>query len=217
MFREKQRDITITKDELIDFETKVSDTWEAGMIKAPVHLSYGNEDFLINLFQYVHPDDWVLTTWRSHYHALLHGVPKDELWSKILAGRSISFQSPQYKVYTSAIVGGILPIGVGIAKALQWHGAKRMVWVFVGDMCLESGTFYEALKYSMRNELPIHFVAEDNGLSTNSPTQKTWGEKSPFGFMSLWRSNNQIQKMVTYNQYKRERYPHVGIGKFIHF
>jgi pyruvate dehydrogenase E1 component alpha subunit len=215
LFREKQREITITKQELIDFESDVAARWEQGQIKAPVHLSFNNEDYLIELFQFIHPDDWVFTTWRNHYHALLHGVPKDELLNKILAGQSISFQSPQHHLYTSAIVGGILPIAVGAAAGLKLNlNTTRMVWCFVGDMASESGIFYEAVKYSVRNDLPIHFVIEDNGLSTNTPTQEAWGKlRSAELFVDI----ESPEKYISYFSYKRERYPHVGIGKWIHF
>ena len=109
----------ITKQELIDFEDNVAKLWEEGKIKAPVHLSFGNEDYLIKYFTQISLDDWVFTTWRNHYHSLLHGVSKEELQKSILAGNSISFQSPKHHIYTSAIVGGILPIAVGTALGLK--------------------------------------------------------------------------------------------------
>ena len=139
VFEKKHREITITKQDLIDFESDVALRWENGEIKAPVHLSYNNEAYLIQLFQYIHPDDWVFTTWRNHYHSLLHGVPKEELLGSILKGNSISFQSPKHRVYTSAIVGGILPIAVGTALGLKYNNSERRVWCFVGDMAAEGG------------------------------------------------------------------------------
>ena len=216
MFREKQKEVTWTVDELREFEKKVSDVFETAAIHGPVHLSYGNEDYLIELFQYVNPEDWVFSTWRNHYHALLHGVPKEELMEKILAGHSISFQSPENHFYTSAIVNGIVPIAVGTSLGIKWKNAHRMVWCFVGDMSAESGCFYEAVKYSMRNELPIHFVIEDNGLSTNTPTQEAWGMKNPKAvIMAL--DNELGKRYVSYFKYERTKYPHQGTGKWIHF
>ena len=80
----KQRDIVWTEKHLKDFEVDIRDNWEAGNIRGPVHLSGGNEKELIEIFQYVHPDDWVFSTWRSHYHALLHGVFHKKLKQDIL-------------------------------------------------------------------------------------------------------------------------------------
>lgn len=216
MFRSRQREISWTAERLREFELKVASEFEQAKIRGPVHLSYGNEDRLIDLFQYVHADDWVFSTWRNHYHALLHGVPESYLMDRVLKGHSIDFQAPEHKFYTSAIVAGILPIAVGAALGLRWNDSKAMVWCFVGDMTAESGAFYEALKYSVRNELPIHFVIEDNGLSTNTPTQESWGMKNP-GAVTLGINPWVYGKYVTYYQYERTKFPHQGVGKWISF
>jgi len=216
MFREKQKDVPWTIEALRSFESNVADIFESGQIHGPVHLSYGNEDYLIDLFQYIHPNDWVCSTWRNHYHALLHGVPKEKLMETILAGHSISFQSPEHHFYTSAIVNGVLPIAVGNALGLKWRGSSEMVWCFVGDMAAESGVFYEAVKYSIRNTLPIHFVIEDNGLSTASPTQETWGMDN-ITDVGLLLKDELRSRYISYYKYNRDKYPHVGIGKWIHF
>ena len=65
----KVRKIHITKQELIDFEMSIKENYEDGNIPAPIHLSKDNEEHLIEIFQYVHKDDWVFSTWRNHYHA----------------------------------------------------------------------------------------------------------------------------------------------------
>ena len=55
----KVRDVNVTPEELIAFETKVKDTYEAGKIKGPIHLAKNNENELIEIFQYISKDDWV--------------------------------------------------------------------------------------------------------------------------------------------------------------
>ena len=72
----KQKEVKITKEELISFETNIKQKYEDGEIPAPIHLSKDNEDQLIEIFQYVNPNDWVFSAWRNHYHALLHGFDK---------------------------------------------------------------------------------------------------------------------------------------------
>ena len=69
----------IDKQFLIDFETEVKERYESGEISAPVHLSSNNEEQLIKIFEDVNEDDWVFSSWRNHYHALLHGIPRDTL------------------------------------------------------------------------------------------------------------------------------------------
>ena len=86
---EKVREVSLTPQELIDFETKVKETYEAGKIKGPIHLAKNNENELIEIFQYISSDDWVFVPWRNHYHALLHGVDPDKLFNSIVEGRSM--------------------------------------------------------------------------------------------------------------------------------
>ncbi len=200
----KVRDIKLTSEDLKSFEEEVKTTYEAGKIKAPVHLAGGNEEKLIDIFQYVHKDDWVFASWRNHYHALLHGVPRDTLMDLIVRGKSMSVYSKEPKLYTSSIVGGIIPIALGTAKAQKESGSDRKTWCFVGDMTFESGIFYEAYKYAKNLNLPLQFVVEDNNMSTNTPTDETWGGK------------RDVPDDVIYYEYERE-FPHHGTGNWILF
>lgn len=102
------------------FEQDIAAIFNQGAIRSPIHLSAGNEQYLIDYFAERHrPGDWVCTAWRSHYHALLAGIPKEDIKSAILAGRSITLTFPHHNFISSAIVGGILPIAVGIALGLK--------------------------------------------------------------------------------------------------
>lgn len=188
----------MTADELKAFEAEVADHIRAGHIRAPVHLSGGNEVQLIEIFQEVKPEDWVLSTWRSHYHALLKGVPRDRVIAEIMAGRSMMLHFPEHKFLTSSIAGGILPIACGLAAA----GEK--VWCFVGDMAASIGTYRDATRYAGGFNLPIHFVVEDNGFSTNTPTEETWGKF------------NLPPYPIQHYTYKRT-YPHYGVTQDVPF
>jgi TPP-dependent pyruvate/acetoin dehydrogenase alpha subunit len=193
----------LTKEELINFEKEIEKEWMDGNIHAPVHFSGGNEEPLIEIFKDVKENDWVFSTHRSHYHALLKGIPREFVKKEILECRSIHLNNKECKFFTSAIVGGILPIALGTALALKIKDSKEHVWVFVGDMAAEMGIFHEAVKYAKRNSLPITFVIEDNGLSVDTPTQKSWGE------------NCADIKIIRY-QYTRI-YPHYGCGRWVIF
>ena len=198
----KVRDITITKEELIDFEYVIAEHYNRGNIKAAIHLAKGNEDELIEIFQYIHPNDWVFVPWRNHYHALLHGFSKQDLYRDILDGRSMSTSFRNF--YASSIVGGIIPIAVGTALALKLKRAGRGVWCFVGDMSVETGIFHEAYKYAKNFELPIQWVVEDNEMSVHTPTEIAWGKKQD------------IPDDIIHYKYKMQ-YPHHGTGKFLNF
>jgi len=190
---------------LVQFERKMADHWESGKVKGPIHLSGGNEDELIEIFKYVKKTDWVFSTWRSHYHALLKGIPSEWLEDEILAGRSITIVSEEHKFYSSAIVGAIIPIATGVALSNKRDGKDDVVWCFIGDMAFETGGFYEMHKYAQRYNLPIRFVVEDNGVSTNTPTEETWNG-----------TKRDVPSDVIWYEYKKE-WPHYGTGKWVIF
>jgi pyruvate dehydrogenase E1 component alpha subunit len=198
------RDINWTEEKLIRFEQSIVDIWEAGKIKGPVHLSNGNESSLIEIFKRIKETDWVFSTWRSHYHWVLKGLSADYATEIIKEGKSITMCEHEERFYASAIVGGTLPIALGVASAIKKDGGDDKVWVFVGDMSFESGIFYEVHKYARNFDLPLYFVVEDNGVSTYTPTDATWNIK------------REIPSDVIHYTYK-SKYPHYGSGKWIAF
>jgi len=198
------RDIDWTEEKLIAFEQEIVDIWEAGKITGPVHLSNGNEAQLIEIFKRIKETDWVFSTWRSHYHWVLKGISADYGTQLIKEGKSITLCDMDGKFYSSAIVGGTLPIALGVASALKKDGSDEKVWVFVGDMSFESGIFYEVHKYARNFDLPLYFVVEDNGVSTYTPTESTWNTK------------RDIPSDVIHYNYE-SKFPHYGTGKWIAF
>ena len=148
----------MNKKDLIDFEKRVQDVYESGKIKAPVHLSGNNEDQLIKIFKKIHKDDWVFSSWRNHYHALLHGFDPEKLFNLIVEGRSMGINSLEDRFYSSSIVGGSLPIALGVAQSIKLKKETSKVWCFIGDMTFETGTFHECYKYARNFDLPIEFL-----------------------------------------------------------
>ena len=190
----------MTKQELIEFEDKMAEHFNNARIRAPIHLYYGNENELIKIFKDIRSKDWVFCSWRSHYQCLLKGVPPEQLEKDILEGKSISLCYPEYNIYSSAIVGGNIPIAVGAAMAMKRKKIDTKVYCFVGDMTAESGVFSENLRYSMAQNLPIKFIVEDNGKSVCTDTMKTWGLNQ-----SLYK--NLDQEYIYYYEYET-KYPH---------
>lgn len=166
------RSILLSKSELIEFEEDIAREFEAGNIRAPIHLSGGNEDQLIDIFSEVRPEHYCLSTWRSHYHALLKGIPREEVKRQIMAGKSMHISSTEHRFLSSSIMGGILPIACGLA-------VSETVWCFVGDMAASTGGFADATRYSHGYGLDVRWVVEDNGLSVGTPTRNAWGMGIP--------------------------------------
>jgi len=198
-----------TVESLKEFESQVADIFNAGGIKAPVHLSDGNESALIDIFQEVRQDDWIFCSWRSHYQCLLKGVPPEEVLSEVVAGRSISLGFPQYRIFSSAIVGGQVPIAIGAAMGEKLKATSAHVWCFIGDMTAETGIAQTSIRYAETHDLPITFVIEDNGISVLTKTREVWASET-------LRFNERNSSKVRTFEY-RSKYPHAGAGVRVQF
>jgi pyruvate dehydrogenase E1 component alpha subunit len=199
----------MTAEELIAFEEDIAELFNQAKIRAPVHLYYGNEAPIIEVFRQVQPQDWVCCSWRSHYQCLLKGVPPEQVKAEILAGRSISLCFPEHRVVSSAIVGGIVPIAVGLAMGLKRSGEDARVHCFMGEMTAETGIAHEAIKYSTNYQLPIRFIVEDNGKSVCTDTREAWNQPH-----LTWQEAR--HPLVTYYRYE-SKYPHAGAGVRVQF
>jgi TPP-dependent pyruvate/acetoin dehydrogenase alpha subunit len=206
-------------EKLIAFESDIAAEFNAGKIKAPVHLYSGGEKELIEIFKGIRPQDWVLCSWRSHYPCLLKGVPPAELKTKIMAGYSIALSFPEYRILSSAIIGGVLPIGVGLGMAIQRRRGNERVHIFLGDMTAETGIAHESIKYVENFDLPVYFHVEDNNLSVCTDTRLAWGLKNEFGdeFTTDAEHKSKFSDHVTHFRYKAEKWPHAGAGKRVTF
>lgn len=197
------------KIDLIKFENDIANLFNKGKIFSPIHLHSNNEEFLIKFFKKIKKQDWIFCSWRSHYQCLLKGVPVQKLKDEIINGKSISLCFIEHKIYSSAIVGGTLPIALGLALSLKRKKSKNKVYCFIGDMTSETGIAHECIKYATNKNLPIHFIIEDNKKSVCTETRKTWSAKK-------LTYENISNKFVTYYKYKL-KYPHSGAGKRVQF
>ncbi len=196
-------------DGLVAFETEVAERFNAGEIRAPIHLNFGSEDALIDIFRDVQEEDWVFCSWRSHYQCLLKGVPPVDVMSEIMEGRSIALCFPEHRVYSSAIVGGTLPIAVGVAMGIRRRQGTERVWCFIGDMTAEIGIANTSMKYALGHDLPITFVVEDNSVSVMTDTKQVWGSTES----SFAQKTSTNVRYFTY----QSKYPHAGAGKRVEF
>ena len=197
--------IEYTEKDLKLFSKNVAKRFEDKQISGPIHLCGGNEKQLIEIFKRIDKDDWVFSTHRNSYHALLKGINIDYLNELIDDGRCMHVFSKYHNFFTSAIVGGCCAISVGVAKALKLEGSLRRVWCFVGDGAVDTGRFYEAWRYTVCHNLPLTFVVEDNGMSVETPIKERWNAT-----MKLPPNH------ITMYKYRR-KYPHTGSGKWVSF
>lgn len=200
----------MTSEQLIAFETEIAEEFNAGKIRAPVHLYYGNEQAIIDTFEHVRPQDWVLCSWRSHYQCLLKGVPPSVLKDEIMAGRSISLCFPEHRIFSSAIVGGSLPVAAGIALGIKRSGEDARVFCFMGEMTAETGIAHESVKYCRNHQLPVTWVIEDNGKSVCTDTKRAWSTAAH------WWELEQGSSDILHYKYE-SKYPHAGAGVRVQF
>ncbi len=210
-----------TADSLIAFSRRVEAAYLDKQIRCPVHFcSPTQAQPLIDIFKEIRPHDYVCSNWRSMFHALLKGIPEDELFQQYLDGRSMYVMSKEHRFLSSSIVGGMLPTACGLGMGIKQWRMDRLpssnrdewfeyektdpkVWVFVGDMTYWTGLCSEFKRYIASQHLPVELVLEDNGLSTNANTKETWGPKP-------W---NKPKRMY---QYERTT-PHVGLTTRVQF
>lgn len=189
----------VDKEGLISFNKELEELYNSGKIKSPVHAHGGNEDYLIEIFKDYKEGDYICSTHRSHFHWLLSGRSKDLLMQQILEGHSMHIFDEKF--ITSAIVSGIAPIALGIAKALAMKTSPNKVWCFLGDMAASGGLVQECIRYAEGWDLPITYIIEDNSYSVRASTEAVWGTRCG------------KNKVIKY-KYTR-KFPHSGFGKYV--
>lgn len=208
----------MTAQNLIEFESNIKDLWEGGQLPSLVHLCGGNEEQLLEIFSEIKPGDWIFSTHRTHYHALLAGIDPHELSKSIRGGDSMFVYSKERNFFCSAVLAGCCGIAAGMAWTIKnnvngrfcacddppsMHGYdEHHVWCFIGDGGEEEGHFYEAALFVEANDLPCTFIIEDNDRSVDTPRSVRRGNAK--GLEHLFKCVRRYHYVPTY--------PHAGSG-----
>jgi len=196
----------ITKQQLIDFEERIKKLWLTATVPFPIHFCGGNEDQLIEIFKNINEEDYVFSTWRSHYHYLLKGGDSEKLFKIIRRGDSQHVYDKNINFLSSSIVAGTPCIAAGVALALRRKNKKGHVWCFIGDGAEDQGHVYEAIRYIEGHDLPCTIVIEDNDKAIDTPKSERYNDA---GFN--WNSKHVIR--YNYNL----TWPHHGCGEWVDF
>jgi len=196
----------VTTSDLVEFESGIKGLWEAGKLPSLVHLCGGNEPQLAEIFNGVREGDWVFSTHRTHYHALMAGIDPTVLAQKISDGDSMFVYSRERNFFCSAVLSGCAGIAAGVAWALRYENpdvtVQHRVWCFIGDGGEEEGHFYEAAMFVEANDLPCTFIIEDNNRSVDTPRDARRGNAK--GLEHLFDCVRRYHYVPTY--------PHAGSG-----
>ena len=154
------------------FEEKSAELYSAAKIRGFLHLYIGEEAVGVGVMQALTPQDAVVATYREHGHALVRGVSagaimaemfgKQEGCSRGRGGSMHLFDSKTGFYGGNAIVGGGLPLAVGIALADQMQKKPSVTCCFFGDGAVAEGEFHECMNLAALWRLPLLFVCENN-------------------------------------------------------
>ena len=154
------------------YEEKCAELYQAEKIRGFLHLYIGEEAVATGVISALQPEDGVVATYREHGHALAMGVDPGRIMAEMYGnvegvsrGRGGSmhlFDADANLFGGNAIVGGGLPLAVGLALADKMQGRKRVTAVFFGEGAAAEGEFHEAMNLAALWHLPVLFCCENN-------------------------------------------------------
>lgn len=154
------------------FEEKCVELYSAEKIRGFLHVYIGEEAAAAGVMEALDLDDAVVTTYREHGHALLRGVSAErvmgEMYGKLGGcsrgrGGSMHLFDKETRFYGgNAIVGGGLPLAVGLALADKLRDLQRVTACFFGDGAVAEGEFHECMNLAALWRLPVLFCCENN-------------------------------------------------------
>lgn len=160
-------------------EERIADRYSEWEMRCPTHLSLGQEAIAAAGGLILKRDDYVVSTHRAHAHYLAKGGDLNKMIAEIygkqtgcskgkggsmhLVDESVGFMG------STAIVGGTIPVGVGLGLSIKYFNENRVSCVFFGEGSTEEGVYYESLNFAALKNLPVLFICENNMYSVYSP------------------------------------------------
>ena len=170
-----------------DFETTCDDLYKEKKITGVyLHLYSGHEATGVGAVAAIGKDDHVITAYRDHGIALARGVDANRAMAEMMGkrtgvsggkGGSMHLASREHNFWGGyAIVGGHLPLAVGIAMESRYNNKDSVVLCFVGDGATNNGYFHESLNMSAVWDLPVVWIIENNGYGMGTPVEDASGQ-----------------------------------------
>ena len=165
------------------FEEASGRLYMQGLIRGFLHLYIGEEAVAVGAISLLDPQDYVITHYRDHGHALARGMDPKACMAE-LCGRATGssggkggsmhlFDANLHFMGGHAIVGGQMPIGVGMALGIKMKKQNGVVMVFFGDGAVNEGEFHESLNLASLWKLPVIFMLENNLYGMGSHVDMT--------------------------------------------
>jgi len=153
-------------------EERCAELYTVTKIRGFLHLYNGEEAVAVGVVQTLSPEDAIVSTYREHGHALVRGITARSIMAELYGkqegcsrgrGGSMHLFDAKTRFYGgNAIVGGGLPIAVGLALADKMRALRRITCCFFGDGAVAEGEFHECLNLAALWRLPVLFICENN-------------------------------------------------------
>ena len=167
-------------------EDKAAELYSALKIRGFLHLYNGEEAIAVGVMQALTAEDAIVATYREHGQALARGVPMRTIMAEMYGkyegcahgrGGSMHLFDAQTRFYGgNAIVGGGLPLALGIALADKLRNRNRVTCCFFGDGAAAEGEFYEVMNLAALWQLPILFICENNLYAMGTAIERAMAE-----------------------------------------
>ena len=165
------------------FEEASARLYMQSLVRGFLHLYIGEEAVAVGAISALEPQDYVITHYRDHGHALARGMDPKACMAE-LCGRATGasggkggsmhlFDAERHFMGGHAIVGGQMPIGVGMALGVKLRGGGGAVMVFFGDGAVNEGEFHESLNLASIWKLPVIFFLENNLYGMGTHVERT--------------------------------------------
>jgi pyruvate dehydrogenase E1 component alpha subunit len=161
------------------FEEKSAEAYTLGKIGGFCHLYIGQEAVAVGTLSALRKDDYAITSYRDHGHALVMGTSPDEVMAELFgkaggcsAGKGGSmhlFDADNHFLGGHGIVGGQIPLATGVAFAAKYRGTDAVCLVYFGEAAVNQGAFHESLNMAQLWKLPCIYICENNqyGMGTS--------------------------------------------------
>jgi TPP-dependent pyruvate/acetoin dehydrogenase alpha subunit len=164
-------------------EEKVVELYKAGFIPGLAHPYMGQEAIAAGICAVLDKEDLIVSNHRGHGHSIAKGVPEEAILSELMgkdAGMCLGLGGSMHStdleagvVFSTAIVGGGIPLAVGVALALKMDKKPNCVVCFFGDGATNTGAFHEGVNLAAVWKLPVVFVCENNQYAVSVPVSKS--------------------------------------------
>ncbi len=178
------------------FEEKAAEAYALGKIGGFLHLSIGEEAVAVGVSSVLRQDDYAISTYREHGHALAKGadprramaelfgrrdgLSKGKGGSMHLFDRSVNFLGGH------AIVGAHLPLAAGVGFAIKYRDGDQVCVCYFGDGAVPEGEFHEAMNLSALWKLPVIWICENNRYAMGTSLERALAQTEIYKFGEVY-------------------------------